>query len=73
MTETTDEWTIRSDEERMNVIYQEWEGDIRMFEEEIFTKAICLKCGNALNTWSKPILMSNPRSMVRILYCGVCE
>ena len=61
--ETTDEWTIRTEEEELAILYADWES---WFEPEFehLTIAICLTCGNALNSWTTTT--EQP-----ILYCGV--
>lgn len=70
MEETTDEWTIRSEEEELVILYADWESDFAWTEEmEETTKAVCLHCGNAL--------IPDPSLLGRLLplrmYCGVCE
>ena len=62
--ETTDEWTIRSEEEELAILYADWESDFAYLEHENMTIPICRTCGNALNTWTKT-------TPVPILYCGV--
>lgn len=62
--EETDEWTIRSDEEELEILYADWESEFFIFDYENMTVAICRRCGNALNTWTKT-------TPVPILYCGV--
>lgn len=69
MEETTDEWTIRSEEEEVVILYADWESDFAWVEEmEETTKAVCLHCGNAL-------IPAHPfgRLLPIRMYCGVCE
>lgn len=65
--ETTDEWTIRSAEEDLEILYEEWESDFAYIEEfECHTIPICLECGNVLNRWTN---YHDPS----LLFCGVCH
>jgi hypothetical protein len=59
---TMDEFQIRTDEEEIEYLNLDWETIFHEFESENLTIAVCLCCGNALNTW-----------VDQILQCGVCE
>ena len=78
MTETTDEWTIRSEEEWVEMLYYEWESDWFYVEaNECTTKAICLHCGNALipSTDRSLFLKKNrcrPQKVAIRMICEVC-
>lgn len=70
-TETTDEWTIRSDEEELEILYAEWESDWEIFEDENTTIPICLECGNPLTRWSA--VWITPQFHRQVLFCEVCR
>ena len=50
--ETTDEWTLRTIEEELDILYLDWESWYDA-EFEHLTIPVCFTCGNALQglTW----------------------
>lgn len=73
-TETTDEWTFRSDEEELELFYAEWESDWEIFEDENTTIPICLECGNPLTRWSvHNYALTTSMEPSTVLFCEVCR
>ena len=70
--ETTDEWTIRTEEEELDILYEEWETWFEA-ESEHTTIPICLECGNALNESYGPFRFKTEPVWSHIFFCGVCE
>lgn len=73
-TETTDEWTIRDEEEELNILYADWESDWEIFEDENTTTPICLECGNPLTRWSvHKYAFTATKEGSTVLFCEVCR